>query len=251
MRDWLWTRYVRPVRRRVRGIERLLRLERPLRALEHRSADAPITERELGRLRHSWGNPGYEADLDYLRLVCEHAISARFPVLECGSGLTTVLLAVTAARRGVDVWSLEHDLGWYRATRRVLVHFGLRGIHLVHAPLVRHEGYSWYDAPLSLMPDRFGLVVCDGPPGSTLGGRGGLMHVMRDRLRGAIILIDDAERPSERAMLSDWGKRWAIVARIATSQAGSQVATVMVPDAPTHEEEHLEGRRPIDGVNDA
>lgn len=208
------------------------------------SADASITARQLEDLRRAWTNPGYEADLDYLELVCQHAISAGGPVLECGSGLTTLLLAVTAGRRGVPVWSLEHDDGWYRATRRVLLYFRLRGIHLCHAPLVRYDGYEWYEAPLPLMPARFGLVVCDGPPGSTLGGRGGLMPVMGRRLQGATILVDDAERPSEQAMLANWEDSWAAVPHILTTQSGSQVATVTIPDTPRHEDGRLERQRP-------
>lgn len=222
-------RRVRRTRRSVRGIERLLRLGRPLSALKRRPADAPVTTRELEDLRRAWSNPGYEADLDYLELVCEHAVSATGPVLECGSGLTTVLLSLTVGRRGVPVWSLEHDDAWYRATRRVLTHFGLRGVTLCHAPLVRYDDYAWYDAPLSSMPRRFALVVCDGPPGSTLGGRGGLIPVMGERLEGATVLVDDAERPSEHAMLEGWADSWAAEPHIVATRTGSQIATVTIP----------------------
>jgi hypothetical protein len=222
-------RYARRARRNVRGLERLVRLGRPLKALEKRPPDAPISRRQLEDLRRAWANPAYQADLDYLELVCDHAFSTASPVLECGSGLTTVLLAMTAGRRGVEVWSLEHDLGWYRSTRRVLAHFRLRGINLCHAPLVRYEGFAWYQVSLPLMPERFGLVVCDGPPGSTPGGRGGLLPVMGRRLLGATILVDDAERPSERAMLADWAESWATVPYVVTTESGSQVAVVTVP----------------------
>jgi len=236
----------RLARKNVRGVERLVRLGRPLEDLRRRPADAPITRRQLEDLRRAWVNPAYQADLDYLELVCDYAISAEAPVLECGSGLTTVLLALTAGRHGIAVWSLEHDIGWYRATRRVLTHFRLRGINLCHAPLVRYEGYGWYDVPLPLMPRRFGLVVCDGPPGSTLGGRAGLMPVMWRRLPGATILVDDAERPSERAMLASWAESWAAVPQVLTTQSGSQVAAVRIPTA-SDEDGRRERERPSGG----
>jgi hypothetical protein len=225
-------RLLRRARRDLRGGERLLRLGRPLKALKGRPDDVRITTTQLEELRRAWANPGYEADLDYLELVSEHGMSESGAVLECGTGLTTVLLALTAGRRGVPVWSLEHDYGWYRATRRVLAYFRLPGINLCHASLVRYDDYAWYEAPLPLMPARFGLVVCDGPPGSTLGGRGGLMPVMRKRLEGATILVDDAERPAERAMLAHWADSWGAIPRVLTTQSGSQVAAVTIPPGP-------------------
>ena len=219
-------------RRGVRGIERLLRLARPLTALKNRPAGAGITATQLEDLRRAWVNPGYEAELDYLELVCDHAVSTRGAVLECGSGLTTILLALTAGRQGVPIWSLEHDAGWYRATRRVLAYFRLSSVKLCHAPLVRYDDCAWYDAPLTSMPTRFGLVVCDGPPGSTPGGRGGLMPVMGRRLEGATILVDDAERPAERAMLAGWMDSWRVTPHIVTTRSGSQVAELTIPHAP-------------------
>jgi hypothetical protein len=222
-------RRVRGARRSVRGLERLVRLRRPVEELRRRPADTPVAPRDLDRLRRAWGNPGYEADLDYLELVCEHARSARDAVLECGSGLTTVLLALTAGRRGVPVWSLEHDPRWYGASRRVLERHHLSGVELCFAPLVRREEFAWYDAPLARMPGRFELVVCDGPPGGTYGGRAGLLPVMGSRLRGATVLVDDAERPSERATVQRWADTFAARARVVTTRTGSQVAVLRIP----------------------
>jgi hypothetical protein len=223
-------RGARRTRTNLRGLQRLVRLGGPLKALRERPPDAPVTRDQLEELRRAWANPGYQADLDYLEMVCDHAISARSAVLECGSGLTTILLALTAVRRGIPVWSLEHDRRWFRSTKRVLVRFKLQGINLCFAPLTRHEGFAWYDVPLSLIPDRFGLVVCDGPPGSTPGGRGGLMSILGSRLAGSTILVDDAERPSESAMLEEWTREWAAVSHVRTTESGSQVVAVTIPD---------------------
>jgi len=55
------------------------------------------------------------------------------------------------------------------------------------------------------MPRRFALVVCDGPPADTPGGRYGLVPVMREHLsRGCVILLDDAEREHERTIALRW-----------------------------------------------
>ena len=48
-------------------------------------------------------------------------------------------------------------------------------------------------------------VVCDGPPSGTVGGRYGLVPVMREHLRpGCVILLDDAWREDERAVARRW-----------------------------------------------
>jgi hypothetical protein len=53
--------------------------------------------------------------------------------------------------------------------------------------------------------DSFALVVCDGPPGSTKGGRFGLVPIMRERLEpGCVILLDDASREQELAIARRW-----------------------------------------------
>jgi hypothetical protein len=55
------------------------------------------------------------------------------------------------------------------------------------------------------MPGRFALVVCDGPPYDTKGGRYGLVPRMRERLQpGCVILLDDAYREQERAIARRW-----------------------------------------------
>jgi hypothetical protein len=44
--------------------------------------------------------------------------------------------------------------------------------------------------------------VCDGPKGTTRGGRYGLAPVMKDRLApGCIVLLDDTSREAERAII--------------------------------------------------
>jgi len=49
------------------------------------------------------------------------------------------------------------------------------------------------------------MVICDGPPGATKGGRYGLVPVMKDRLRtGSFILLDDAAREQEQEIARRW-----------------------------------------------
>jgi hypothetical protein len=71
--------------------------------------------------------------------------------------------------------------------------------------LIEYGEFVWYDPPLAQMPEAFSLVICDGPPGTTKGGRYGLLPVLGKRLPpGATILLDDAGRPAETELIRRW-----------------------------------------------
>lgn len=192
----------------------------------HRLMAAPpdrAPDRELLEdLRDAWGNEGFSADLDYLVETARWAVRTRGPVLECGTGLTTVLLGVLAGRRWVDVWSLEHDQAWHDRVARVLQHHHIPGVHLCLAPLKSYGAFNWYTLPFAAMPARFSLVVCDGPPEKTRGGRYGLLPVLRDRLTaGTVILLDDAARESEFRVLGRWTREASLRVHLQELPAGT------------------------------
>lgn len=153
----------------------------------------------------AWGNSGWSAQEGYLRECIACALASTGPTLECGSGLSTLLLAVVAQQRGHEHWALEHMVEWGDKVERCAVRHRLSAMRLCNAPLRNYAGYAWYDPPLSRLPRSFSLVVCDGPPAETMGGRYGLVPIMRDHLApGCVILLDDAERQYERAIARRW-----------------------------------------------
>ena len=55
------------------------------------------------------------------------------------------------------------------------------------------------------LPDGIALVICDGPPSSTAGGRYGLVPVMKASLNTSCrILLDDTHRRKEREIIQHW-----------------------------------------------
>ena len=202
----------RPIKHAIKTIVREARLARALVALRRLPPGSAPETHDLDRLRRAWGNDGFTADIEYLVAAAHAMAAARGPVLECGSGLTTVLLALLVARRGVPVWTLEHDLTWHAVLQRFLRRHRLPSVTLLHAPLRDYGGFSWYDADVTRLPGSFELVICDGPPASTPGGRHGLFPIMGDRLGPACtILVDDAERADEATMLRRWAALGAAV----------------------------------------
>jgi predicted O-methyltransferase YrrM len=172
--------------------------------LRRLSLRPPPSARSLQRLAHGWSN-GYVADAQYLMMVAEYAARSGGPILECGSGVSTL---VAAAYGSHTCYSLEHIESWARRVRSALGEAGLRA-EVVSSPLVDRPSYSWYEVGEDL-PRRFDLVVCDGPPGTTRGGRYGLLPELGDRLHGAIVLMDDADRRSEQQVLNRWQAEFGV-----------------------------------------
>ena len=168
-------------------------------------APGEMPSRELlKKLRLGWDNQGWDAKLDYMEEILRRALEAKGPVLECGSGLTTLLLGQLIGRR-VETWSLEHHAQWHQRVSNAIKRHNVPGVHLCFAPLRDYEQFNWYDPPLAEMPAQFSLVICDGPPDLANGGRYGLLPILGDRLAtGTVILFDDVREPGQPEVLRRW-----------------------------------------------
>jgi hypothetical protein len=141
-------------------------------------------------LRVGWGNEGWSGNLDFMEEVARRAATTAGPILECGSGVTTVLLGLLAGRRGVEVWSLENMPEWQSRVSRMLDRHPISRVRVCLSPLREYGGFEWYALPPG-MPESFDLVVCDGP-GVSYRSRYGLLPVLGQRLSaGSFILVDD------------------------------------------------------------
>jgi len=180
-------------------------IQRILASPPHRIPD----DDTLQQLRTGWGNEGFSGDLRYLREVARHVLSVDGSVLECGSGVTTILMGLLGSRRGITIWSLEHDPYWQSRVEEVLQRYHIPSVELCAAPITDYGEFGWYAPPFQRLPKTFRLVVCDGPPQkTTLGGRYGLLPMMKDRLApGSVILLDNAipEAPTIQRWREDFG----------------------------------------------
>lgn len=211
---------MRDILDRPHPLKRLLpgQIKRPIRkaVLSHvfRSAMRQLANLQPGelpsrevlmKLRLGWDNQGWDAKLDYFDEIARRTVVTEGPILECGSGLTTLLMGFLAGRRGVETWSLEHHEGWHRRVSNVIKRHHVPGLNLCLAPLRDYGRFNWYDAPLPKMPGKFRLVICDGPPDLANGGRYGLLPILGDRIEpGSVILFDDAREPGQPEVLKRW-----------------------------------------------
>ena len=125
-------------------------------------------------------------------------------VLECGSGLSTLLLGRYARATGATVTALEHQPRYYDRTKQWLAAEGLReNVDLRRVGLEQYDGDPWYMAAL---PDNIDFALIDGPPEST-GGRARTFYEIYPHLRPDgrwHVWLDDAHRPSEAQAVADW-----------------------------------------------
>ena len=213
------------VKDKLKRMSRERRFDAAMRRLASVSQTEVPSREVLSDLGRGWGDDGFRAVGGYLEQVARWATQVDGPVLEIGSGLTTLILGTLAGRRGVPVWTLEHHSEFFRNTEAKLKRYSLTNVHLTLAPLRDYGEFCWYDPPRDALPRDFSLVIADGPPGNVKGGRFGLLPVLRSHFApGVVILLDDAERQQERAVLQKWageyglshqsqtrdGKAWAI-----------------------------------------
>lgn len=188
------------VRARQRAWQRSIMLRRGIRGL---TKDPRGSHRIWCDLVDGWNNKRWSAWPEYLDAVAAAAVTQEGPILECGSGLTTLVLATIGRRTGSPVWTLEHDPGCFNRVESALHRFRLSA-NLRLTPLRDYGDFDWYYVDPAELPT-FSLIVCDGPPKRTRGGRVGLLPVLRERLAsGCTILLDDAARSDERDILRHW-----------------------------------------------
>jgi hypothetical protein len=154
------------------------------------------------------GNYPWCAPEAMMASVWEMAKAATGPVLEVGSGLTTIIMGIA----GAEVHTLEHDLGWLRKTRKLIERYELTNVHLYYAPLREYpDGTAWHEVPAGL-PDSFDLVVCDGPP-RTLADRRALWTLLPDAIKDADWIVDDVD--GEPSFYEQNGRKAEVIERFA------------------------------------
>jgi hypothetical protein len=181
--------------------------------LEHLVKGDPIEE-IINEMRLGWQNPASPSN-QYVIESINLAWKAQNGILECGSGFTSILLNLIANCRQIPMISLEQDQDWFEITRGSLKFLKLPYDNIIFTPLKESKEYSWYSLDNCNLKNKYDLVICDGPPGSVLGGRRGLLPEMFQQLtHDCIILLDDSDRPGEKEVLKIWSENFPIKTEI-------------------------------------
>lgn len=198
-------RFAAQLKHRVADADRNRALGRGLRQLaEIQSGEIP-RDRILRNLTYGWGNEAWAAGSAYLKAVIHYVEATRDTIVECGSGLSTLVAGTLAKRQGRQLLALEHHPAWAERVGRNIRTHHLVNVQLSVCELRSYEAFDWYAIEDSQLPARVGLIICDGPPAQTKGGRYGALPVLNRHLSpGCVVLLDDAHRPEEQQIAKRW-----------------------------------------------
>src|SRR5205814_7102271 len=131
-----------PLKRAAKEVQSQVRLRRAVaRIAALPLGEAPTTDM-LSELQLAWANDGFAARIDLLTEVARQAITTPGPILECGSGVTTILMGLLAGRRGVTVYALEHIEAWRTRVLGCLEQFQVPNVEILLTPLRAYEGFD-------------------------------------------------------------------------------------------------------------
>jgi len=159
----------------------------------------------------------WSAASDFIELIVDHLMTGCPDViLECGSGLSTLMLA--RACQQIDqgrIISLESGSEYAINTREAIKSYGLdQYVTVIHAPLVDHQYdggcYQWY-ALDDLPADYIDMLIIDGPPGVIQKySRYPALPLLNKHLSpGCNIFMDDAGRADELEIVELWKETYS------------------------------------------
>ena len=187
-----------------------LRLRRVVKRIRS-GRDDLLEPQVLTEIREAWGNTASTADVGLLGTIVKHVRGGSVSFLECGSGLTTFVLQLAAEGTPIAHTALEDNERWAKFTQSRLRRFGLSPVVVCSAPLRSYGDFDWYDTSV-LGEQTFDFVICDGPRAAVArGGRVGLLLAAKRNIAdGAIILLDDVNRPSEASVIANWEANFSV-----------------------------------------
>jgi len=135
-------------------------------------------------------------------------------IVELGSGASTIIMGYAVEQRGSGrVISLDHSEKYRAKTQRQLADHALQHwTEVRHAPLTsieqRGTTWSWYDLDAIDGDLTIDMVVIDGPPRETgpMARYPAVPALYEYLSEDAVIVLDDAYRDDEKAMLNRWMK---------------------------------------------
>lgn len=186
-----------------------------LHLVTQRQTQALLNLGELVRLEAAVPPAGGWAASPDLILYCVDRLLAERPELlvECGSGVSTLFLALAAQQHGLAtrLVALEHDEHYANSTRALLERHGVDGrVEVRLAPLARssvpgHET-PWYSESALDGLDRIGMLLVDGPPMTTGPlARFPAVPLLREHFAArCTIVMDDLNRASDQETANLW-----------------------------------------------
>ena len=134
------------------------------------------------------------AESNALAVAIRLAEDADGPIIESGSGISTILMAAATEH---TVYCLEHSEHYAQRLRQLAHGANAQNIGLCLAPLKN----GFYDLTGKTLPDRFAFGFNDGPP-RELGDRRKFMDIFSAKT--GVIMCDDVGAHDDKTFLQTW-----------------------------------------------
>jgi predicted O-methyltransferase YrrM len=173
-------------------------------------------------LHRGWANQDWSGTADLIQAAYYMARRARGPIVETGSGLTTLVMAI--ANPNVEVHALENDPTW---SRRVAVNAARHDLSNIRLHIADLEADGFYDLG-GLPAGAFSLALLDGPP-RWCGDRSAAYAKLGPQLRGAMLLVDDVNDAHERIPMEAFAEAQGL--EIHTHEEAGKSFAICLPKA--------------------
>jgi predicted O-methyltransferase YrrM len=143
-------------------------------------------------------------------------------VVECGGGTSTLYLGQALKTTGKHLVTVEHDPEWATHLRELLGGAGLAAtVTILTAPLTPFRSAPldtlWYDTDVLaafLAGRSIAVLIVDGPPAYKPEWRHARYPAApffdRYLCAGALVILDDVDRPGERAIMHQWHAEYGL-----------------------------------------
>ena len=190
-----------------------------------------VTDERVHGFHKAWGSGGFSADADYMLRLARLLDKTKGPVLECGSGGTTLLANEIGLLRGFNTYSLEQEREWVKTMDGMMAE--KCATKVLFAPLERLRDHYFYDTGRQYLPKHFSLIICDGPYIDVSlgepyysGWRYGILPWLgRAERTWDVLLLDDVNDKRAEAVLDRWVREFGVKVDIIKSTDG-ECATV-------------------------
>ncbi len=201
------------------------RLKQPLRRIRnrHRARQRPLEDVKalsllpsLGVTYLPWSGAALHPSTVAM-LLNEIVLNQRSAVIECGAGISTLMMAKVLADADGKLVSIDHNADWLGIVERLLQQVGIPDgvVQLIHAPMhacsLGLNDEPWYDENTlrqHTQGRRFDMLVVDGPEAwhrKRCMARYPALPFFRDQLAEDFsAFLDDVRRPGERAIMQLW-----------------------------------------------
>lgn len=137
--------------------------------------------------------PPYALPANGLLELYEQASRARGHILECGTGLSTIIIGLALKGSHYQLYSLEHDIEWLNKTATWLKRYNITNVNLIYAPLHPFKDGNWYGIYPQDLPENIDIILLDGPPRSVSKREIAWDNIKQLLYDARVIIIDDCE----------------------------------------------------------